>query len=143
MRGDRNHLRLVEDAPEVSASVTRSDAANVIAVRADNVRAGQVCEVLHAGVFALSHRVVVPEGHTGVTMSTFALVEGDYEVSLRIDGVLYPSAGPESVRVGERRTEPTTAPSTPKPSYPNIRTAAAGPRSLSRPRSAQVTAHSR
>lgn len=122
MRGEKNHLRLVGSTPEVSVSVlgVRKDA-NVIIVRADNVQPGQVCEILHAGVFALSLRVTVPAGCRSITITTFALAQGRYEVSLRIDGTIESAADPSVVVVGSQRDRTMSTPaSTRRPLKPRV-----------------------
>lgn len=104
MRGERNHLRLVRTAADVAAPVVDVvGGTSVITVYVDNVRPGQVCEVVHKGVFSLSRRVTVPDGRSSVTISTFALAGGRYEVSLRVDGSLDVPVHSQSVEVGAVR----------------------------------------
>lgn len=120
MRGNRSHLSVVRtpeagaaSGPAVSVAavsvVRTATGANVIRVRAENLVPGQVCEVLHNGVFSLSHSVVVPVGESSVTMSTFALAGGRYEVSLRIDGTVQVPAVRRTVFVRTRNETNSSA----------------------------------
>lgn len=125
MRGNRSHLSVVRtpeaaaasgpDVPVAAVSVAAvsvvrtATGANVIRVRAENLVPGQVCEVLHNGVFSLSHSVVVPAGESIVTMSTFALAGGRYEVSLRIDGTVQVPAVRRTVFVRTRNETNSSA----------------------------------
>lgn len=129
MRGDRNHLRLVGTTPEVSASVVETgDGAKVIAVRLNNVREGQICEVLHGGVFALSNRVVVPEARTSVAISTFALKQGRYDISVRIDGAVDETSDSQLVIVDARPDRPKSTASSTRPASATPRVSSAAPR---------------
>ncbi|MDJ0396559.1 hypothetical protein QMK17_24975 [Rhodococcus sp. G-MC3] len=102
MSGDRTHLRLVGDAAVNHAAPTIDVAggARMVTVHVQNVGPGQVCEILHNGVFSISHRVVVADNETSVTIISFALRRGNYEVSLRVDGELVPTTGTQTVFVG-------------------------------------------
>ncbi|WP_072801582.1 hypothetical protein [Rhodococcoides yunnanense] len=143
MRGDRNHLRLVGHRADISASILEPDnVANVITVHIDNVRPGQVCEVLHGGVFSLSHRVSVPEGRTSITIPTFALAPGRYELSLRVDGTVAPAIDMQTDVVSERAERPKSAVSSGRPSALNHRAGTAGPRSRPHVRPGQIPARS-
>ena len=59
---------------------------NVITVHVDNVVPGQVCELLHKGVISLSPRFIVGPETTSMTVASFALQRGRYELSVRSDG---------------------------------------------------------
>lgn len=88
MRRDRTHLRLVGTdcaSPAVQPVVDVAGSAKDITVHVEGVEPGQVCEVLHNGMFSLSDAAVVPDGATGIDITTFSLAPGQYEVSIRFD----------------------------------------------------------
>jgi hypothetical protein len=103
MRSDRTRLTLVRaPSAEPDPAVEVVGGPNRITVHIQDLRPGQVCEVLHKGVFSLSPRIVVPEGEDSLTISTFALARGTYDVSLRFDENVEGSTSGQDVVVGRR-----------------------------------------
>lgn len=101
MRIGSSHLRLVgAAAPEVLPTMEATGDVRGIAVIVRNVLPGQVCEILHNGIFSLAHAVVIADDATSVVLESFSLRPGNYEVSLRIDGELQLDTAPTTVIVG-------------------------------------------
>ncbi len=101
MRKDRSHLELVEACAPLP-SIEAVGGPKFITVHMKNVRPGQVCEILHNGMMSLSHRVVVAEDADSITIASFALKQGEYQVSLRLYGQLDCVTDSQTVVVGEQ-----------------------------------------
>ncbi len=101
VRRDKSYLRLVgSSTPEPTIEVVGGPKA--ITVHVENVLPGQMCEVLHNGMLSLSQCVIVGENATGITITTFNLKQGEYNVSLRLDGRLDCVTEAHTVTVGEQ-----------------------------------------
>ncbi|MCJ0979864.1 hypothetical protein MTX35_19315 [Rhodococcus sp. ARC_M12] len=101
MRKDKSYLRLVGTSTP-QPTIEALGGPKTITVHVDNVLPGQMCEVLHNGMLSLSHRVVVEDSATSVTITTFNLKQGEYNVSLRLDGRLDCVTEAQTVVVGEQ-----------------------------------------
>ncbi|WP_141216732.1 MULTISPECIES: hypothetical protein [Rhodococcus] len=101
MRRDKSYLRLVGSSTP-QPTIEALGGPKTITVHVDNVLPGQMCEVLHNGMLSLSRRVVVDENATSITITTFNLKQGEYNVSLRLDGRLDCVTEAHTVTVGEQ-----------------------------------------
>lgn len=100
VRRDKSYLRLVGSSTP-RPTIEALGGPKTITVHVDNVLPGQMCEVLHNGMLSLSHRVIVDENATSVTITTFNLKQGEYNISLRLDGRLDCVTDSQTVLVGE------------------------------------------
>lgn len=99
VRREKSYLRLVGSS---TPTIEVLGGPRTITVDVDNVFPGQVCEVLHNGMLSLSPRVVVEDNATSITITTFALKPGEYNVSLRLDGRLDCVTESQTAVVGEQ-----------------------------------------
>ena len=101
VRRDKSYLRLVGSSTP-QPTIEALGGPKAITVHVDNVLPGQMCEVLHNGMLSLSQRVIVDENATSITITTFNLKPGEYNVSLRLDGRLDFVTEAHTVAVGQQ-----------------------------------------